>query len=141
MIAVVPAYFHERVVRVNTPPLRKERMRISVLRNTALHDAIVHTHHRTIYPEDEAPIISFMEKLAGRKVTAAEKKLAFALTADHCEALGETLKERRWAKYPAAPLLPIDSDPGEMDPEAIARFNMKEPKVKKQKSKQKSVSV
>ena len=109
-----PVFFCDRPIRTSAPHLYVERKRVSVLRNPALHEAIVHTRE-ALYDSDTPIIHKFMEDLAGRPMTKTETDLTYTSLIDNCRALSCNLvQERRWAQYPAAAPQAIHGDPGEL---------------------------
>lgn len=113
MISHVPVFFGERTMRTGAPPLHKEERRMSILRASPLHEAIVHTQEGLLSSEAQI-IYDFMTTLAERELTQEEKVLACEGTISCCSKLAYNLRRRTWAAYPPTADLLIHHDPGEL---------------------------
>jgi hypothetical protein len=109
---VVPAIFGSREIGRNTPALQSERERFSVLRNSDLHTAVEHANENAeLFDSDIKTVYTFMESVAGRSLTPAERILFIALFYDHCEELAPVLAEKKWRSFPEMPRMAIEKDP------------------------------
>lgn len=108
----VPAFFRDRVLREDTIELHTERKRVSVLRNEALHRAILHM--QTGFDQtDMATLSHFMEGLSGRPCSQKDKELLATFSFSNCHGIADTLNNRRWSRYPTTPAIVIEQDPGD----------------------------
>jgi hypothetical protein len=118
LIVHAPAFFRDRVIDRNTPKLHKEIRRASVLRDPDLHKAVANSANRLTTP-DVNHIISFMERLSKRTITQIEKDLMITFTLANFEVLAQNLRHEDWKQYPSSVPIQIETDPGEMDVDAI----------------------
>jgi hypothetical protein len=100
----VPAVFGDRERSRNAPALHSERERFSILRDRVLLTAVENMGEtKELFQPDLQNIYKFMERVAGRPLTPAERILFIALFYDHCEELAPVLTERKWRSFPETP--------------------------------------
>ncbi|KAL0961468.1 hypothetical protein HGRIS_006412 [Hohenbuehelia grisea] len=113
-LSFVSAFFCDRPLDRNAPSLYTEKGRISVLRNTVLHDAVAHTLHG-LRPANSNAIIEFMEGFSGKRSSAIERDLTLKWLMVNFQQLESALRRQSWKRYPAQPPVGIEGDPGELD--------------------------
>jgi hypothetical protein len=112
---IVPAFFGDRVIGRNAPALQTERERFSVLRNRHLHTAVENANENMeFFVSDLQTIYTFMESVAERSLTPAERSVFIALFYNHCKELAPVLSEQKWRSFPGTPPMAIEKDPGEV---------------------------
>ncbi|RDB14623.1 hypothetical protein Hypma_016376 [Hypsizygus marmoreus] len=124
-VRYAPAYFRDRAQARGTPVeiMRVER-RYSVLRDEGLGEAVRWSGRKggvAFEGEDVRRVVEFMERVGGGggrgKVSDVEMDLTMKWCVNGCVALGITMADRAWVKWPKEPMLAIETDPGEMDEE------------------------
>lgn len=107
-----PAFFRDRVYRADTPELHAERKRLSVLRNEAFHQAIIRSTEG-FSKNDMRVFRKYMEDLSGKSCTQKDEELLATYALSNCNVIGAVLEDSRWRKFPPAPEIAIEQDPGE----------------------------
>lgn len=117
-IQFAPVYFREREARKSSPPLHAEKGRLSVLRDPGLHRAVALSHTASFEHDiglDIGLVVGFMERLAGKQISAVERHLAGVYSQMGCRFFSMNLEDRWWSKYPSTVAFSAWGDPGELD--------------------------
>ena len=112
-----PAFFLDRLIRNNTPAplLHKERRRVSILRNSKVHESMRSGATDNFTAADMKRLCGVMGEIAGRACTPTERDLFMIWMMQSCIRLEECLKREDWKRFPVQPNICVEQDPGEMD--------------------------
>jgi hypothetical protein len=114
-IPFAPAYFRSREIARNALELHAERKKVSVLRNTDLHRAVMYEGEQFFDYGGPEILFDFMENLSGREMTHSDQEITLAFYFLTSKILQYTLTTSSWQNFPANPQLGIEGDPGELD--------------------------